>query len=399
MAFLYVSAKGKEVCSTSYSSGDLLHFCPQKYKLQKIDGWQEREKDFKASLKFGIAMESALRFHHENGMAGGPEEFVRLWTEHKDNPDLKFTPVEHSWENLLHDGVELLKLYHIRLPLFPIDLSVQPTFQVKYWKELFPGTELAGIEFVAYVDMVTRAKDTFGDPLGVDIKTSGAAFDMTENIASLDQQLRTYAWVTGISDWAFLNLQKVGRTLERGSQISLLEAVGEFWPGRAAVVIKYQEYEPAEAADPAKPKSKPTPEVPEELWIVECEADIQEMFMECGKGQKKEEKEAREAWIRTHATLVPRETVTKQRIQFVRAHIGLEEQLEAARQVGQDVAQIVHFRQENWFPKQGGIRWPNDRCVRCPMRGVCLGDNKLRDELLFRTDEDWDIQKDEDAGE
>jgi len=93
VAYLYVNAKGKEVQSHSYSGGDTLKFCPAKYKLSRIDGWNEREKDLKASLKFGIAMESALRFHHENGMAGGPEEFVRLWTVFKDMADMKFTPV------------------------------------------------------------------------------------------------------------------------------------------------------------------------------------------------------------------------------------------------------------------------------------------------------------------
>lgn len=387
MAYLYVNSKGREVASHSYSGSDTLHFCPQKYSLSRIQGWQEREKDFKASLKFGIAMESALRFHHENGMAGGPEEFVRLWTEHKDNPDLKFTPVEHSWENLLHDGVELLKLYHIRLPLFPIDLSVQPTFQVKYWKELFPGTELSGIEFVAYVDMVTRAKDTFGDPLGIDIKTSGAAFDMTENIASLDQQLRTYAWVTGISDWAFLNLQKVGRNLEKGSQVALLEDAGAFYAGSTAYVAGLDQ------GDENAPGNL--------AYIVATQGALKEMDEAQGyKNGKLEQtnaaKERKLNWLKENSKRVPVEIFTKQRIQFVRAHIGLEEQLEAARQVGQDVAQIVHNRTENFWAKTGGIRWPNDRCVRCPMRGICLGDNKLRDELLFRTDEDWDIAASED---
>jgi len=273
-------------------------------------------------------------------MAGGPEEFVRLWTVYKDMADMKFTPVEHSWENLLHDGVELLKLYHIRLPLLPIDMSVKPTFQVKYWKELFPGTELAGIEFVAYVDMVCRSKDDFGDPMGVDIKTSGMVFDSTENIASLDQQLRTYAWVTGIDKWAFLNLQKCGRSLERGSYISLLEPVGDYFAGQSAVVIKYQEYEPpvpAQPADPAKPKSKPKdaiPEVPEEVWIVKDDSIIKKMLADCGSSQKKEEKEAREAFIQANAILVPRLSITRQRVQFVTAHIGPEEQMEAARQVG-----------------------------------------------------------------
>lgn len=387
MAYLYVNSKGREVRSHSYSGGSLFRECAQKYKLARIDGWQDRE--LRASLEFGKAVESAVQFHHLNKLSGGPEEFARLWELQK-NVDLKYTAAEGDWATLAKSGVEMLKLYHIRLSLFPFDLSVAPEFQIKYYKEMFPGTDMSGIEFVAYIDMRVCSKISLGDALIVDIKTSAKELPHESAMLGLDQQLRSYAWVTGVPDVAFLNFIKTGRSLERGSHVALLENVGKFTKGQHAVVIKYQDYEPAIPANPAKPKSKPKEEVPEETWIVENEDVIERMFKDCGRGQTNEEKLLRGTFIQQNATPIDKEFLTKQRIQFVNTHIGLSEQIEASRAIAQDVAQIVYSNQEDFWPLQGGIRFPNDKCVRCSMRGICLQNSQLRDTLVFRSDEEWD---------
>src|SRR6266481_3666618 len=76
---------------------------------------------------------------------------------------------------------------------------------------MFPVTDMAGIEFVAYIDMRVRSKITLGDALGIDIKAMNKP--IPEGMLSLDPQICTYAWVTGISDWAFLNLNEALRFL------------------------------------------------------------------------------------------------------------------------------------------------------------------------------------------
>ena len=394
MAHLYINAKGFEVRSHSYSAGSLFHECAQKYKLARLDGWKEREQ--RASQQFGIALEEAIRVYHQLDLGEALAHFQYLWSAQQ-NAELKYTATEGDWFALKNSGLEMLRLYDLRLPLFPIDPS-DVKFQIKYWKELFPGdTNLSGIEFVAFIDMVTRSRATLGDPMIVDIKTSAKPFDSTPGMISLDQQLKSYAWVTGVSDVAFLNFIKTGRSLERGTDVAVLEAVGEFAPGQSAVVIKYQEYEPpipAQPADPGKPKSKPKPAipaVPEETWIVDNEEKIEEMFKACGKGQTKDEKEARENWIHTNATLVNKSILTKQRIQFLNGFISQEDQLDAAKIIGHDVAKIVYANQENFWPKEGGLRFPNDKCVRCQFRGNCLTNTQLRDTLVFRSDEEWDV--------
>jgi hypothetical protein len=394
MAYLYVNAQGREVRSHSYSAGSLFHECAQKYKLARLDGWKEREQ--RASMQFGIALEAAIKTYHELDLAEALITFRSIWGPLQ-NAALTYTHTEQNWEALGKSGEEMIRLYDLRLPLFPISPSYVK-FQIKYYKELFPGTEMAGIEFVAYVDMLTKSRANLGDPMIVDIKTSGVALDSTPGILALDQQLRTYAWVTGISEVGFLWFQKCGRSLERGDFVALLENAGaqsepKLYAGESAVVIKYQEAEPARPADPEKPRSKSKEAVPEETWIVENESVIEQMFEKCGRGQTKEEKDARTAFIQTNAVKVDKNTLTRQRVSFVSAHIGAAEQLEAARQIGQDVAQIVYSNQENFWPLQGGIRYPNNKCCSCAMRGNCLTNAELRDKLVFRSDEDWDVRQ------
>lgn len=295
---------------------------------------------------------------------------------------MKYTATEQNWEVLAKSGEEMIRLYDLRLPLFPIDPR-NVKFQIKYYKELFPGdTNLSGIEFVAYIDMVTKSRATLGDSMIVDIKTSGKAFDSTPGMLSLDQQLRSYAWVTGVPDVAFLNFIKTGRSVDRGDYVALLENhPSGINAGTGMVVAALDKGDEFATGDLA--------------YLVASEALIDDMNQAQGyKNGKLEQtnaaKERKLNWLKTYALRVPFETFTKQKIQFVNAHIGLNEQLETARQIGQDVAQIVYSNQENFWPLQGGIRFPNDKCVRCQFRGNCLTNPQLRDTLVFRSDEEWD---------
>lgn len=382
MAHLYVNSKGFEVRSHSYSAGSLFRECAQKYKLARLDGWKEREQ--RASMEFGKAIESAIQFHHLNKLSGGHEEFSRLW-ELQRGRDLKYTASEGNWENLAKSGVEMLKLYHTRLPLFPFDLSTPPEFQIKYYKEMFPGTDMSGIEFVAFIDMRVRSKLSLGDALGIDIKTSGK---LIPDMLGLDPQLCAYAWVTGIPDWGFLNLIKTNRSIEKGDYVALLEPTAKFFAGQTVVVAAMDKGDENAPGDLA--------------WLVTGERELEAVQQAQGyKNGKLEQtnaaKERKLAWLKENAVRIPTNVLTKQQIQFVHTHIGLAEQLEASKKIAHDTVQIVYSNNENYWPKEGGIRFPNDKCVRCSMRGLCLGNSELNDQLVFRTDEEWDISSEEES--
>jgi hypothetical protein len=217
----------------------------------------------------------------------------------------------------------------------------------------------------------------------VDIKTSGKAFDSTPGMLSLDQQLRSYAWVTGVPDVAFLNFIKTGRSIDRGDQVSVLENIQDglksFFAGESAFVAAYEEDELA----------------PPLVYLLKHESDLDAMkdaqgYKNGKLEQTKAAKERKIAFLADNCVRADARLVTKQKIQFVNAHIGLEEQLEAAKIIGHDVSKIVYANQENFWPKEGGIRFPNDKCVRCQFRGNCLQNSQLRDNLVYRTDEEWD---------
>lgn len=390
-AHLYVNSRGYEVTRHSFSGSDTFQFCNKKYELQRVRGY--KEKGQKASLEFGKAFESAVQRYHagNSDLQGAILKFKDEWLRWK-HESLTYTTTEESWDALWLSGQELLQLYHLRFPFMPFaaNQKQRPKFQTMYTKEVFPDTSLAGIEFIAYVDLIAEMKelvDGKGNILKwyllpgqdrrrmvIDIKTSGTMLDTTPGIHALDQQLRAYAWITGIPDVAFLVFVKTDRAIGRGSWVSLLQGVtiGDvdvYNAGNQAVVIKTEG------------------ELDDKAWIVKPETNLDDMKLFVGdKPQSKDGKARKQTWLEQHATLVPIEILTKQRIQFLPAHIDAEAQQEAASQIGEDIAMIQRASQTNTWKKQGGTRFPNNKCTSCCMRGICLKDDKLRDELVERDD-------------
>lgn len=379
---LYVNSQGFEVNRHSYSGGDTFQFCPKKYELQRVRGWRERGR--KASLEFGKAIENAIQRYHSSDLSGALLKFNEEWLRWQHEP-ISYTSTEGCWDDLSLSGQELLQLYHLRLPFMPF-VARGAKFQTMFSKDVFPGTALAGIEFVAYVDVIAELKSLLpatGNLNGpgpyrhkqivIDIKTSGTMLDTTPGIHALDQQLRAYAWITGIPDVAFLVLVKTDRSIGRGSWVSLLQGVSigntEYNAGNQAIVVKTEG------------------ELDDKAWIVKPETNLDDMKLFVGdKPQSKDGKSRKQTWLEQNATLVPISILTKQRVQFLQAHIDAEAQQEAASQVGEDIAMIVRANETNTWKKQGGTRYPNNKCTSCCMRGICLKDDKLRDELIERDD-------------
>src|SRR5277367_2991703 len=118
MGFLYLRSDGKPHHKHSYSAGTEWEISPLKYKLHRVDGW--REKDNKASFKFGRALESAIQFDYENGRKGGIEEFQRLWAEHKNDVEIQYTKTEKDWASLDRCGREMMILFRAIRHTLPI---------------------------------------------------------------------------------------------------------------------------------------------------------------------------------------------------------------------------------------------------------------------------------------
>lgn len=384
---LYQNSKGFDVKRFSYSAGSDFQFCPKKFDLRRRKGWVE--KDQYARLKFGIAMEEAVRTYHEmdhdlelalftflNGPKGDTQN--KGWFKYRYDQSLQYTKTEVDWDSLNKSGQEMLKLYHLRLPLFRYKVSnPKDSFQIYHSIEVFPNSNLSGIEFIAYLDLVAELNFAPYEKILIDIKAAGTELP---DLIMLDPQLRAYAWAAGIKNVGFLWFQKMSRGFKSGSECTVLEPSGSFFAGQQAFVLKSVE------PDPKNFKTD------DGLYIVDSEKVVEEYSNIEGKG----EKAAKAEFIINRGHYVKKSQVTKQRVQFAFEKISKDSQIEAGEAIGRDIVNIVKASEDNFFPMTGGIRFPVEKCPMCSMRGICSGNNALRDALLVREQgKEFDISMEE----
>lgn len=402
MAHLYENAKGFPVKTHSFSGGEDWRFCPRKYKLARVVGWREREQ--RVATEFGKTIEAAIQAHLLRGHAL-VEAFHGAWRNFKPgieadcthgkerpcsackaqgarNAALVYTDKERDWARMEEMGVGLMRLFGAILPSLPL---VKPRFAIELKKEVFPGTVLDGIYFNAILDilcsppachpLLPNVKADFNiqnsRPLVVDVKTTSRAYPSEPGIVGLDNQLAAYSWASGVPDVAFLTFVKASPELERGTEVRALIDWKGVKAGADLVCI-----EPVDdgAAWLLLPKQE------------EALSALKE-FTNGLSGKLRTQKRMEFA---LHAGLaLQANAVTTQRIQFLPARIAEEDAAEAGRSIGKQIAEIHAAAKAGDFPKTGGIRWPNDRCLNCQMRGICSHNDELRDALVYKLDEQW----------
>ena len=364
---LYINSKGFMVTRHSYSGSDAFAFCARKYYLERVQGWTD--KIDRSSKYFGIALEKAVTFWHQRGQdtAASVAEFVRLWAEHKDKP-YTYSKTDKDWDTLNLDGQELVRLYAIRYPTFPYIVNNPRDFQVETNFEVFPGVErFAGLEFTSYIDLLAIDKAT-GEPEIIDMKTSGKD---VPDLTVLDPQLRSYAWVKWKPETtrmfvAFLWFRKMGRDITRGDSATLLESYAGLEPGTDITVLATDDFG----------------------VFVTTDEKVYETMKTQFIGEAKAVKLARQAFVEGNAKHVPERVLTKQRVQFKSAIITPESAEDIGRSIKRDVVNIVNANERNDWHMNSGVRFPNERCTSCPMRGICANRPELRDMLVTRQQQD-----------
>lgn len=389
MAVLYTNSQGRQVTTHSYSAGADFKDCRRKYYLRRVMGWRLRGR--KASLEFGKSIESAIQFFYESNHkpGSGVDEFKRLWI-HWQNIELQFTAKEKSWSDLYLMGSEMIRLFEVLAPTLPIH---KPSFQACYRKELFAGTHLAGLEDVGYVDIISQTPKGL---LLIDVKTSAVAYDLAAEFVAMDPQLGRYSWHSGIRDVAFMTFVKARpESFDTGDTASLLVAVGNWEAGSSGSVFPL----PA----PKKPKAKkgeeeetptePEPAGPRIITLVSEEAYAR-FKIEAKDIRGKALDERKLLFFAEHGVSVPREDVTKQRIQFLQGHVTEEMVQTVESNVRREVAEIERCGRMNDFPMEPSVRFPAQKCTWCEQRGHCLGKPELVDQMLVQihtnpTERDW----------
>jgi hypothetical protein len=161
--------------------------CPRSYRLRYLDGWQER--DTRAGMVFGRCFEQALiaLFCSEDPEA----KLFQEWGAYREAA-LQYKNGD-SWDRLLHQGVHLLQRFaqqdRIRIP------DPRKNLQVKVVRALSGGHQ-----FISYLDAIGKLD---GTRCILDWKTTTSRYpEGPEGVLSLDPQLISYSWATGIPDVA-----------------------------------------------------------------------------------------------------------------------------------------------------------------------------------------------------
>jgi hypothetical protein len=330
--------------------------------------------------------------------------FSKKWGKFADNTEMVYSDDEGDWSTQLQVGQELMKLFKIRLPELPIlNKELRPIFQDSSDREMFPGTALSGIEFTAKLDIISfadwkhpllpEAEPEPGKkyrPVIIDMKVSGKMLKLIHrNMLILDQQLRAYSWMKAIPDVAFLWFAKAGIGFKSGLDVTLLESFPGYPAGTAMYVADTvsTEEETSEKDAKGKPKKKKTMVG---LWLLTNKPDVIKALEDYCKGLTGKAYDTKYAEFLTNAGVqVPLAAVTRQRIQFFSARVPEEMAAESGRMIAQQCAEINDAAKRDFFPKQSGIRFPNDKCSWCDYRGICIGDDKLRDAFVWQPDEQF----------
>lgn len=374
-ASLYVNSNGYGVSRHSYSGSQEFSHCARLYYLKRIAGWSERKKS--AAMEFGNSVEAGHKEFHRHGIEAALKAFMEKWATFKD-AELDYSDKLENWDACVLTGQELLKLYAIRYPKMDFVISNPDALQVQRSYEIFPGSELAGIELISYMDIVAKLKpgrfapDLPDSRVILDMKVSSA---VCPTLISLDPQLRTYSMVENIPTVGFLWFGVKSRNLKKGDAVSFIGAEdihGTLKSGQTLFILSEDKGD--------------IPMVPPSVYVVANEKTLEEF--EAIKGASKDAKAAREKFITDFAIATPISTLTRQEIDVVIGTISEESREDMRKQIEQDVIRIHHASATDFFPMQSGIRFPNQKCTMCAMRGICTNNDKLRDELVVRVQEE-----------
>lgn len=382
---LYRNAAGQEVSHASYSARMDFKKCPRYFELTRVQGW--RDKTERAAPLFGKCIEAGVQAFEENGREPGQAglTFVRLWADVKALPNfekLEYGAAEGDWDSLLRAGREMMQLYEAVAPTLPI---VRPLFQQTVKKQLFPGSELAGLQNKAIYDVLSfpdwrhpllpviaskeREHERQERPLIIDIKTSGVNLDPA--LVMLDPQLAEYAWMARIPDVAFLWFVKHGHGYKAGSKVTLLQEVGGYPAGTELYVIL-----------PGSDTECPVLGI--QSMLVLYERTVKGIKGNALAAKKEEFRQSKDV-----VQCLPG-CFTKQRLQFVAVRFTEEHMNDVGRAVAQTTVEMNRAHQEEYYPQTGaGIRFPNNTCCFCAMKWICLGNSEQRDQNLTRKGDEW----------
>lgn len=338
-------AKNPSKSHHSYSSVSTYDYCPRRYYLERVEKWKDRNLEESAPAAFGVALERSLQAAHVFASANGDEscqsqrtveeglrEFNRQW-EPFESAQLRYNRFDKNWNDMQSMGQNFVRMFCAAWP--PPGFQMKADWQVLYRRE-FEKSDFIGIaDIVAY-----RDDDT---PVVLDIKTSNR--NMPRNL-SLDRQLRTYAWLSGIWEAGFLWFHRVANTISPRAEVSLVGKDGLVYDvGMAKKVIGREDGKKIWAV---------ATESNGEADVLESDIIVQHLIFDIAQ--------ISEAEVGSCASI----------------------NLSLMERVDHSFALVPAIGGFDSFPQNSGLRMPSEKCPPCPMLGICADDPKLVEGRLFR---------------
>lgn len=338
---IYTTPGGFEVREFSHSQWRLYAECPRKFYFERILGWRRKGT---AAIEFGHAVELAIReFYFQKCALDPVPMFVAHWESRaKDAAKLDW-PEGQTWESMKIHGSGLMtvlgrdwKKYKPRDPQF---------FDYKRNK-LRIRDNATGSDYATVPDFMD--KDADGRYI-TDIKALSYLINSPlPGMAVLDMQLATQAAATGVSRVSLWNFCWKPKRLASATRDEILtECHGD--AGLSIWVVRETN----------------------SLTIDEAGAFLQfensKQLNEDFKRNKKLAPELAQESERIIATIKDRHK-PQYVIQWLEGEMPREVALNAVR----EEMSVIPLIQAGYFPRRGGLRFPDNQCVWCSHRGLCM---------------------------
>jgi hypothetical protein len=340
---IYTTFSGWQQTEFSNSQFQDYTYSPAAYRWRRLLGWQMRKRW--AVAEFGKSVEEALRsFLIEK--ADPISSFAASWRAQQTN---HLTYPEHkNWQSFFKAGTALMKEFLKQCDRFPLQNVVFPN-----WEERFRFRDTrTGFIYTALTDMIG---EDAGGRFICDIKAVHNFLRLeTPGLIVQDQQLRTQAAAAGcyrVVLWTF------GRSPVKNLAVfpagRLFEEAKKLMPTFATLAALYLA---ARLLGLSFAKAGDFLGLPE---VNRARLELR-LLLRNEPGLK--------AALETSIAELGKELEKHYEIRWLAGQMHPSHAEEAVR----DQLSVIPAIQAHWFPCRCGIRWPNDRALHCPYRGLCL---------------------------
>lgn len=344
---IYKTPSGWEVDCFSHSQYSTYKTCGMLFKIERIHGWRRKQT---AAMDFGICIEESVKaFYSER--RDPVEVFEMLWETRKDDARLAYSDKE-NWGMFNAAGRGLMVKFANTWEDFPPRKPVFPGFK----NSIKVRDASTGTFYQTIPDLIDQDA---GGRFIADLKAMPNLIDEGDapGLVAMDMQLRTQAAATKIYRIALWNFCKKPKQVDPPTLDEILSACASVFDvsikaGMAALWVA-RETCGLNIDDAGKFIGIENPQAVNKDWKTLCKQEP-ELKAKAEKIAETINKAHRPQYI----------------IEWVEATIPAEHALAAIR----EEMSVVPLIQQGYFPRRGGVRFPDNACSWCSCRGLCMED-------------------------